>query len=102
MNLKFRITLLMAMLMNVCLFAQETYTLTGKVLSQADNEPLPGVSVRIQNTTSGTETDFDGNYTIQVKSGIVLEISWLLYSVLDSIYIPFVILIFLVKQNGHG
>ena len=80
MNLKFRITLLMAMLMNVCLFAQETYTLTGKVLSQADNEPLLGVSVRIQNTTSGTETDFDGNYTIQVKSGIVLEFAYLGYA----------------------
>ena len=80
MKLKFRITLLLAMLINVCMFAQDTYTLTGKVVSQADKESLPGVSVRVQNTSSGTETDFDGNYTIQVKSGAVLEFAYLGYT----------------------
>jgi outer membrane receptor protein involved in Fe transport len=80
MKLKFKITLLLAMLINVCMFAQEAYTLKGKVISQADNESLPGVSVRIQNTASGTETDLDGNYSIQVKSGAVLEFAYLGYA----------------------
>ena len=62
------------------MFAQEAYTLKGKVISQGDNESLPGVSVRIQNTASGTETDLDGNYSIQVKSGAVLEFAYLGYA----------------------
>jgi TonB-linked SusC/RagA family outer membrane protein len=68
------------MLMNVCLYAQDNYTLKGKVMSQTDNEALPGVSIRVQNTSTGTETDFDGNYTIQVKSGSVLEFAYLGYA----------------------
>ena len=41
---------------------------------------MPGVSVLIKNTTTGTETDFDGKYTIKVKSGDVLVFSYLGYT----------------------
>ncbi len=50
-------------------FAQ-TKTVRGIVTS--DSEPLPGVSVIIKGTTIGTETDFDGNYTIKASQGDVL------------------------------
>ena len=40
--------------------AQETL-ITGLVKDDG-NEPLPGVSVVIKGTTTGTITDFDGNY----------------------------------------
>jgi TonB-linked SusC/RagA family outer membrane protein len=39
--------------------------------------PLPGVSILIKGTTSGTETDFDGNYTIKAQQGNVLVFSFL-------------------------
>ena len=39
-------------------------TVTG-IVSDASG-PLPGVSVRVKGTTIGTETDFDGRYTITV------------------------------------
>ncbi len=41
-------------------------TVSGKVVSSEDEEPLPGVSILVQNTTIGTVTDIDGNYSINV------------------------------------
>ncbi|MBQ0733662.1 SusC/RagA family TonB-linked outer membrane protein [Aquimarina celericrescens] len=38
--------------------------------------PLPGVNVVIQNSSTGTQTDFDGNYTIQANRGAVLSFSY--------------------------
>ena len=54
-------------------FAQER-TITGTVSDETG--PLPGVSVLIEGTTSGTETDFDGNYTINSKTGDNLRYSF--------------------------
>jgi len=79
MKLKFKITLLLVMLVNVCIFAQDSYTLNGTVVSKADNSTLPGVSVRILNTNTGTETNLDGNYSIKITKGAVLEFSYLGY-----------------------
>ena len=42
--------------------------ITGKVRSVGDNLELPGVSVLIKGTTTGTVTDTDGNYTIEVEN----------------------------------
>ena len=39
--------------------------------------PLPGVNVVIEGTSSGTQTDFDGKYTIMVNKGDVLVFSYL-------------------------
>jgi hypothetical protein len=50
-------------------FAQ-TKTITGTVTD--DTGPLPGVSIIIKGTTTGTETDFDGNYAIDANTGDVL------------------------------
>ncbi|MCG8307590.1 MAG: SusC/RagA family TonB-linked outer membrane protein, partial [Cytophagales bacterium] len=41
-------------------------TVTGKVISSEDNEGLPGVNVVIKGTTTGTVTDIEGNYRIDV------------------------------------
>lgn len=46
-------------------YAQEV-TITGTVTTAEDGEPLPGVSVLLQGTNSGTVTDLDGNYSIDV------------------------------------
>lgn len=79
MNLKSKLALLLVMLMNISLFAQESYSIKGTVTSKADNSPLPGVSIVIKNTTTGTSSDFDGNYTIGVKKGDALTFSFLGY-----------------------
>ncbi|MCH3885311.1 SusC/RagA family TonB-linked outer membrane protein [Tenacibaculum aquimarinum] len=77
MSLKFKITLLVAMFVNICIFAQSSYSLKGTVVAKSDNFGLPGVSVRILNSNSGTETDLDGSFSLQVKKGNVLEFSFL-------------------------
>ena len=76
MNFKFKLTLLLLMLLSVSFYAQDTYLIKGVVSSQADNEPLPGVSVIIVNTIKGIDTDFDGNYSLKVKKGDVLQFSY--------------------------
>ena len=55
-------------------FAQ-TKTVTGTVTGE-DGLPLPGVNVVIKNSTVGTQTDFDGNYSIQAAEGNVLVFSF--------------------------
>ncbi|MEM7380483.1 MAG: carboxypeptidase-like regulatory domain-containing protein, partial [Bacteroidota bacterium] len=55
----------------------QTKTVTGTVTDTADGSPLPGVSVVEQATTNGTQTDFDGNYTIEVSEGATLVFSFI-------------------------
>src|SRR6187551_1460299 len=50
---------------------------SGRVISAEDSQPLPGVSIVIKGTTSGTVTDSDGNYTVAVEKGSVLVFSFL-------------------------
>ncbi|WP_461825584.1 SusC/RagA family TonB-linked outer membrane protein [Dysgonomonas sp.] len=54
----------------------QTKTVSGKVTDQV-NEPLIGVSVQVQGTTTGTVTDIDGIYTISAKQGDILVFSYL-------------------------
>jgi TonB-dependent SusC/RagA subfamily outer membrane receptor len=56
--------------------AQEK-NITGTVTAKSDGSTLPGVSVAIQGTAKGTETDFDGKYTIKTSVGDVLSFSFL-------------------------
>ena len=67
------LTLLLALIVQIS-FAQEK-TITGTVTDQ-DGIPLPGASVIIKNSTTGTQTDFDGNYTINAETGSVLVFSY--------------------------
>ncbi|HIP49700.1 MAG TPA: hypothetical protein EYG92_12150, partial [Lutibacter sp.] len=66
------LTLLLAFSMQIT-FAQKT--ITGTVSDETG--PLPGVSVLIKSTNTGTETDFDGNYSIRAKKGQVLQYSFI-------------------------
>ncbi|MCG8308451.1 MAG: SusC/RagA family TonB-linked outer membrane protein [Cytophagales bacterium] len=42
-------------------------TITGKVISGEDNEGLPGVNVIVKETSQGTVTDVEGNYSLEVS-----------------------------------
>jgi len=57
------------------LFAQDL-SVSGTV-SDSSGEVLPGVSIIIKGTNSGTSTDFDGNYSINASKGDVLVFSFL-------------------------
>ena len=48
-------------------FAQSR-TVTGKVMSTEDGEPVIGASIRVEGTTVGTVTNFDGDFTLSVPA----------------------------------
>lgn len=61
------------------ILAQEI-TVTGKV-SDSEDVPLPGATVLIKGTESGTQTDFDGNFTLtNVPAEAVLQVSYIGYA----------------------
>ncbi len=66
------LTLFLAFMVQIT-FAQEK-TVSGTVSD--DSGPLPGVSVIIKGTTHGTETDFDGKYSIKANVGAILQFSY--------------------------
>ena len=77
MKTKFKgiLTLFLALVVQIS-FAQQI-TISGKVTDGTG--PLPGVSVVIKGTTNGTETDFDGKYSITASSGDILIFRYLGY-----------------------
>lgn len=66
-------TLLLVLFVQIS-FAQDK-TISGTVSDESG--PLPGVTIIIKGTTRGTETDFDGNYSVKAKSGEVLIFSFI-------------------------
>ncbi len=52
-------------------------TISGTVTAESDGAPLPGVNVVIQGTTKGSQTDFDGKYSIEASKGDVLVFSFI-------------------------
>ena len=64
--------------MKICLFLLSIFvspivfgqfTITGKVVDSTTKEPLFGASVFAQNTTSGTTTNREGEFSLSLKSG---------------------------------
>lgn len=47
--------------------AEQDFQIKGKVTDN-NSTPLPGVNILVKGTSNGTQTDFDGNYTIQVEN----------------------------------
>ncbi len=79
MNLKTKLLIIATLLVNLQLFAQDTYSVSGTV-KDANNVPIPGANVIVLNTTRGTQTDFDGNFSLTVSSGEALQFSYIGYA----------------------
>lgn len=67
------LTLLLVLVVQVS-FAQ-LKTVTGTVTDE-QGLPLPGVNILVEDTNRGTQTDFDGNYSIEAAEGEVLVFSF--------------------------
>ncbi|NLP58288.1 TonB-dependent receptor plug domain-containing protein [Lutibacter sp. B1] len=67
------LTLLLALSVQIS-FAQ-VKTVSG-IVSDASG-PLPGVTVVVKGTNTGTQTDFDGNYSIKASAGDILQFSFI-------------------------
>jgi len=68
----------LALLMTLHAFSQSR-KITGRVLDNRDNSPLPGVSVQIKGTSNGTQTKPDGTYSLEAPSGSTLVFSFIGY-----------------------
>ncbi|PXX30573.1 TonB-dependent receptor [Arenibacter sp. ARW7G5Y1] len=55
---------------------KEQTIVQGAIVDQ-EGAPLPGVNVLLKGTNNGTQSDFDGKYSIQAKSGDQLVFSYL-------------------------
>ncbi len=60
--------LIFSILISGLINIQAQITVTGKIVSAIDQEPLPGVNVVVKGTNIGTISDIDGNYSISVPS----------------------------------
>ena len=78
MKTKFTMTLTLFMALIVQLTFAQQKTVSGTV-SDENGLPLIGATVVIVGTSSGTTTDFDGNYKITASQGDVLNFSYVGY-----------------------
>ena len=66
------LTLLLALMVQIS-FAQEK-TISGTVSDETG--PLPGVNVIVKGTSNGTQTDFDGKFTLRATAGDLIVFSY--------------------------
>jgi hypothetical protein len=60
----------LALLFSLAASAQDPYFLvSGKVIDEKTKQPMPNASVFCQNTTVGTITNAEGNFTLRLKNG---------------------------------
>ncbi len=63
-------------------------TVKGQVTSAEDGLGMPGASIVVKGTTTGTITDFDGNYEIEVDNGATLVFSFMGYKSQEHKAVP--------------
>jgi len=56
---------------------------TGKIIGSDDNRPVVGASVRIKGTDTGTVTDVNGDFTLDVSPGSKMVVSYIGYHTLE-------------------
>jgi hypothetical protein len=78
--MRYRTMLVFISLVFSALISQAQTTLTGKVINP-QNEPLTGVSIKIKGSSTGTATNVEGRYSLNVKAGekYTIEVSLIGY-----------------------
>ncbi|GET23257.1 SusC/RagA family TonB-linked outer membrane protein [Prolixibacter denitrificans] len=72
-----KLTILFSLLISVAtVFAQQRITVSGTITEAATGNPIPGVTVLVKGTTTGTVTNVDGQYTIEATGDAVLTFSF--------------------------
>ncbi|GAA4307852.1 TonB-dependent receptor [Mucilaginibacter gynuensis] len=73
-----QLVLLLSLFLGQSLYAQKR-VITGVVTSADDNQPVPGVSVRVKGLNEGAVTKSDGSYEISIRNGKYLVFSFVGY-----------------------
>ncbi len=58
----------------ICATTMAQTVVTGTVTDSANNEPIPGVNIRLEGKFIGTSTDFDGNFTLNVTEPLPFKV----------------------------
>ncbi|MGV8114210.1 MAG: SusC/RagA family TonB-linked outer membrane protein [Lentimicrobium sp.] len=58
---------------------------SGKVTDANDGQSIPGVTILVKNTSTGTITDIDGKYSLEVEPGATLVFSFVGYNTQEVI-----------------
>lgn len=76
--MNFGFALMLQIIASPELSAQDSnsYVIKGKILEKEDNSPLPGATIAIKDTGTGTITDLDGNFSLEVSEDDILVISY--------------------------
>ena len=69
---------LFLLILGVATMKAQQYPLKGEVLDEA-GEAVIGATVMVEGTTTGTSTDIDGRFTLNVSDGDVLAVSYVGY-----------------------
>lgn len=77
--MKKRIYLMTVMVLSALSIMAQSLTVTGVVMAQDEPDPVIGANVMVKGSTTGTITDFDGNFSLEAKAGDVLQISYMGY-----------------------
>ncbi len=65
-------------LFSTSIFGQKT--ITGTVTDVTTGEGLIGANITIKDSSTGTTTDFDGNYSLEVDDNVILVVSYIGYT----------------------
>lgn len=74
MKATFKVSLMFLMTLFVQIGFAQQKELTGKV-SDENGVPLPSVNILVEGESTGTNTDFDGKFSIEVEEGKILHFS---------------------------
>lgn len=79
MNKKSLLFFLLALMVSPLAALAQSIAVTGKVVSSDDGYGLPGVTIQVKDTSTGTVTDIDGNYSLKADGQDVLVFSFVGY-----------------------
>ena len=79
MKRKTLLLLFLALMISPFAALAQSITVSGKVVSSDDGYGLPGVTIQVKNSSNGTVTDMDGNYSLNADSKDVLVFSFVGY-----------------------
>ncbi|MDR9410739.1 MAG: carboxypeptidase-like regulatory domain-containing protein, partial [Balneolaceae bacterium] len=66
--IRFTLVMILFVLANRVLLAQNG-TIRGTVIEEASGDPVYGVTVLVEGTSTGTTTDFDGKFDLSLSEG---------------------------------
>lgn len=68
----------------IAVAAMADINVKGTVIGAEDGEPMPGVSILVKGTTTGTITGIDGDFTLTVPNNAVLQFSFMGFKTVEQ------------------